>query len=226
MEGEQKKSKSEKMKDTPVRTDKVGADGTGTVVESCSTDLPGPAASRMVALEALIRGIKVPQCRWPGEMLKAVIDRFGRMPRDGWLLSHSLYCEMFKCETRLDELKKQANFAITSVAGGQCSRRKFAEESTKRVKTIDTYFEESTLHEAKVYLEIKQKYYVLMRDARDREIDNAKWTRKVASEMVDPLILGAVNRAAGEFAAQFPPVSMSDIARQLQVAQLCYRKRR
>ena len=136
MEGEQKKSKSEKMKDTPIRTDKVGADGTGTVVESCSTDLPGPAASRMVALEALIRGIKVPQCRWPGEMLKAVIDRFGRMPRDGWLLSHSLYCEMFKCETRLDELKKQENFAITSAAGGQCSPRNRPSVSRQLTRTL------------------------------------------------------------------------------------------
>ncbi|KAI5170034.1 hypothetical protein PAEPH01_1192 [Pancytospora epiphaga] len=44
-----------------------------------------------------------------------------------------------------------------------------------------------------------------MQKARDREIDKPKWTRKIALEQVDPLILKAVNRAVGEFATQCPP---------------------
>ncbi|KAI5171240.1 hypothetical protein PAEPH01_1584 [Pancytospora epiphaga] len=54
-----------------------------------------------------------------------------------------------------------------------------------------------------------------MQEARDLEIDIPKWTRKIAWGQVDSLILRAVNQAVGEFAAQYPPMSMSDIARQL-----------
>ncbi|KAI5170113.1 hypothetical protein PAEPH01_1256 [Pancytospora epiphaga] len=176
MEGEQRKSNSEQTKDTPVKTGKVVAGGTRDGVEKSSANVPGPAASRMIALKALIRGVKALQCRWPGEVLRAMINHFGRMPRDGWPLSRSLFYELFKCEIHLDELRMRTDSTITNDAGGKCSRKQFIEESTKRAKRVDTYFEERTLHEAKVYLEIKQKYLVLMQEAGDREIDKPKWT--------------------------------------------------
>ncbi|KAI5177583.1 hypothetical protein PAEPH01_2480 [Pancytospora epiphaga] len=75
MESKQKKFDSEQTKDTPMETGKVVAGDTGDGVEKRSTDVPGPAASRMIALEALIHGVKALQCRWPGEVLRAVIDR-------------------------------------------------------------------------------------------------------------------------------------------------------
>ncbi|KAI5174136.1 hypothetical protein PAEPH01_2079 [Pancytospora epiphaga] len=222
MEGEQRKSDSKQAKGTPENPGKVVAGSSGDAVEKSSVNVPSPAASRMIALEALIRGVKAPHCRWPKEVLRAVIDRFGRISRGGWPLSCSLFYELFKCEIRLDELKMRADSAITNYAGGKCEQKQFIEKSTKHAKRLDTYFEERTLHEAKVYLEIKQKYLALMQEARDREINKPKWTQKIALGQVDLLILRAVNQAVREFAAQYPPMSMSDIARQLQVAQLCY----
>ncbi|VDN01389.1 unnamed protein product [Thelazia callipaeda] len=43
-----------------------------------------------------------------------------------------------------------------------------------------------------VYLDVKEKYRVLIyQKAQGREIDQTKWTRKIISEKVDPLILEA-----------------------------------
>ncbi|VDN04677.1 unnamed protein product [Thelazia callipaeda] len=39
-----------------------------------------------------------------------------------------------------------------------------------------------------------------MQEAQGREINQTKWTRKIKSDSVDPLILGAVNEAAGSTA--------------------------
>ncbi|VDM98219.1 unnamed protein product [Thelazia callipaeda] len=58
----------------------------------------------------------VPQSSWSGEVLKAVLDRFERMPKGGWPLYRSLYCERFVCIIGLEELKKKANAAIISIA--------------------------------------------------------------------------------------------------------------
>ncbi|KAI5179476.1 hypothetical protein PAEPH01_2656, partial [Pancytospora epiphaga] len=54
------------------------------------------------------------------------------------------------------------------------------------------------------------------------KIDGAERTRRFTREQVDSLRLCAIDRAAGEYAASYPPVSMPDIARQLQAAQQCY----
>ncbi|VDN08132.1 unnamed protein product [Thelazia callipaeda] len=59
------------------------------------------------------------------------------------------------------------------------------------------------------------------KEAQVREINQTKWTRKITSESVDPLILGAVNQAAREHAIRNPP--MTDIASQLQAAQQYYK---
>ncbi|KAI5179477.1 hypothetical protein PAEPH01_2657, partial [Pancytospora epiphaga] len=144
------------------------------------------------------------------------------MPRDGWSKCHSIFCDTFKCSISFNEFRKQANFVITSNSGARCSRKRFAEESTKRVKTLDEHLDERTLHEAKVYLEIKQRYFILRQGLREGEIDEAKRTRKFTREQVDSLRLRAIDRAAGEYAASYLPVSMSGIARQLQAAQQCY----
>ncbi|KAI5170040.1 hypothetical protein PAEPH01_1198 [Pancytospora epiphaga] len=139
MEDEQRKPDSEQTKDTPVKTGKVVVGGTGDEAEESSANVPGPATSKMIALEALICGVKAPQCQWPGDVLKAGIDHFGRMPQSGLPLCRSFFCELFKRGIRLDELKVRTDSAITSDTGGKCSRKQFAEESTKRVKKLDTF---------------------------------------------------------------------------------------
>ena len=158
MEGERRKSDSEETPDNPLKAEKVTEESPGGTEAASAVGVPGPAATSMVILEAIVRGIQAPQGKWPGEALKAVLGRFKRVPRGGWLKCHSIFCETFSCGIDPDEFRRQANFVIVSSSGYTCSRRKFAEESTKRVKTVDTYIEENTLHEAKVYLKVKQKY--------------------------------------------------------------------
>ncbi|VDN04425.1 unnamed protein product [Thelazia callipaeda] len=57
------------------------------------------------------------------------------MLKVGWLLCRSLYSEKFSCAITLEELKKQANSVVTSIAGHPCSQKRFFEESTKRVSS-------------------------------------------------------------------------------------------
>ncbi|KAI4293525.1 hypothetical protein PAPHI01_2799, partial [Pancytospora philotis] len=45
-------------------------------------------------------------------------------------------------------------------AGRPCTRRKYREESAKRVKTVDVILDENTVHQAKLYLEVKQEFLV------------------------------------------------------------------
>ncbi|VDN05307.1 unnamed protein product [Thelazia callipaeda] len=128
-----------------------------------------------------------PQSSWPGEMLKAVLGHFGKMPRGGWPLCSSLYCEKFVCAISLQELKKQANAANISIAGCPCSQKRFLEESAKRIKAQDTYFQKNTLHQSKVYLDVQEKYLVLNArrtrtcdgpnkvDAKNRKFIMAMW---------------------------------------------------
>lgn len=154
--------------------------------------------------------------KWPQKMLKATLECFGRMPRSGWNLSCPLYCEKFACATSLSEFKRQVNSAIINLAGRKCLQKIFAEESTKRIKAIDMCIEERMLHEAKMETE------VIMQEKKDRGTTKAKWLRKIIYDAIDPLILGAVNRAAGEDIALRPSMPTPDIARQIQAAQECY----
>ncbi|KAI5179054.1 hypothetical protein PAEPH01_2594, partial [Pancytospora epiphaga] len=52
-------------------------------------------------------GLETTQGRWLGEVLKAAIERFGRMPRDGWSKCHSIFCDTFGCSTSFNEFRKQ-----------------------------------------------------------------------------------------------------------------------
>lgn len=222
MGGEQIKSSSESQNENPNKTEKVDPGGTGEAAAPGATAIPTAGAGRMAVLGALADGIDVPMDRWPGEVLKAAIGRFARMPRNGWQLCHSIFCDKFKCSMPFAEFEAKANFSITSNAGRRCTRRKFTEDAAKRVKTIDVLFDEITLREARVYQEIRQKYNILMAENLAGEIDKAKWTRKFTSDKADKLVLDCINQAAGEYAARYPPTSMSDIARQLQAAQQCF----
>lgn len=59
-------------------------------------------------LNAIVSKVEVPLDRWPGEALKAIIGRFGRMYRGGLGRLHSIYCGRFS-SILLDKFKKRAN---------------------------------------------------------------------------------------------------------------------
>ncbi|VDN06554.1 unnamed protein product [Thelazia callipaeda] len=117
--------------------------------------------------------------------------------------------------------EKQANAAITIIADRSRSQKRFLEESTRHVRTQDMCFKQKTPHESKVYVDVKDKYLMLMQEARRHDNDQTNWKRKIIPK-VDPLTLGALNQAASEYATKSPTISMTDPVRQLQVAQQCY----
>ena len=129
-----------KYKKTHIKTEAVDTGGPEGAGAACAAEVPGPVASRTAILEALISELDVPQARWPEEALKAVIERFGRMPRGGWQFCHSKYCISFTCNTSLDEFKRRANSVITSNSGNKCSRnRPSASRQLTRTSTRKPY---------------------------------------------------------------------------------------
>ncbi|VDN07392.1 unnamed protein product [Thelazia callipaeda] len=151
----------------------------------------------MITLEVIIRGIEVQQSSWPDEVLKAVLDRFERMA----LVSISVLREVCvrNQHSRTEETSECCNHQYCK---SSILVRRYLEEQTKRVEVQDTYFDQNALHESKGYLNVKEKYLVVMQEAQGCEMDQTKWTQKIISEKGDPLTLGAVNQAAGEYASE------------------------
>ena len=121
MEGERKKSGSGETEENPIKTEAVDTGGPPGAEAADAAEVPGPAAGRMVVLDALLAELEAPLDRWPGEALKAVLERFVRMPRGGWQHCHSKFCVSFGCSISLDEFTKRAKLAITSSSGRKCS---------------------------------------------------------------------------------------------------------
>lgn len=82
-------------------------------------------------------------------------------------------------EVSHSEFMSEAESVITSNGRMKCSQRRFAKESTKQVKTTDKHIEEKNLFKSKVYSDMKQKYKLWMQEARRREVDKAKKTKKL-----------------------------------------------
>ena len=111
MEGERKneESESEKIKQTFKRKDEVSKENAEELETVSEAESISSCVARRVMLEALNRGLEASLDRWPGDMLKAAIERFGRMPRGGWQQCHSHFCAKFNINISLEEFKSRAN---------------------------------------------------------------------------------------------------------------------
>lgn len=130
---------------------------------------------KLTILEALLLKIKVSREAWLRKVLKSGLRALDKCQETGG--SCATHDSVQLCVYYyLRKIPTGRKLLITSSADGRCFQRKFLEESTKHTKSLDTLFEENTLHEAKVYLDIKQRYNVLMLNAVKRQINEVKWT--------------------------------------------------
>lgn len=146
------------------------------------------------------------------------------MPRGGWIRARDIFCGKFHVNISVEEFKKRAMNALTTVSGRKCSIREFKTESTKRHKPIEVLFEEKNLHEAKIYADVRKVYANCIARLKDIKVEKAEYTRKIPSEKVDPIKLEAVCQAVMEYSSAHPPRAMSDIARTIKAAQQCYQE--
>ena len=167
---------------------------------------PGQPTTRITELRALLLSLEYPQHLWPGEALKAVVQRFVRMPRTGWRSFKKIYIEKFKVDVSIDELKSQAEPLISSQAGRKCSRARFITESSKRFKPIEELLEENTLREAKVRTKVKEILRKELSSLKLKEVTEAERTRKVSSEKLDSEILEIIDQEINETLNDNPPL--------------------
>jgi len=183
-----------------------------------------PKVSSLTSLDTLLDDVKSSKEEWPKEVLRKVLDRFGRMPRTGWSRAHSVYCGKFNVHTSLLEFKKKASNVLTTQSGRKCTIRDFKKETVKRVKTLDVILEENTLFEAKVYNEARKTFLECIQEVASVEVDKVERTRKVPNEKINHLVLEAVAKAVGEYVHTKPPSNMTEIARTIQAAQIAYQR--
>ena len=181
-----------------------------------------PAVAPAPSLDAVLAGVEAPSGEWPKAALRAIMQRFGRMPRFGWARTHRFFCGKFSADISIDEFVKKAREALVTASGRACSAHRFKSEATKRLKTVEDIFEEKTLREAKISLETGKLFRERLASIKGLEVDQVPRTRKVASEKVDLLQLDAVRRAVADHVGRYPPRAMSGIARILQAAQAAY----
>ena len=176
------------------------------------------SASLLSILESVVADLN----EWPPEAFKAVLRRFGRMPRNGWAKAQDYFCTKFSVRVPLDEFQRRARTAVTTETGRPCSIRRFAETADKRRKTVTELFDENTLEDARRYARVEAALAKHIRDAARKGIEEAEFTRKIPSQKVDTAVLAALNRAAGAYAAENPPSTIEHIARILQAVQAVY----
>ena len=185
---------------------------------------PGPTASRIAELKALLLSVESPKEQWPGEALKAVTLKYARMPRNGWPVFSEIYFKLFGVEVSRDELKRLAEQSIVKLSGVRCSRAKFIKEASKRVKPIDVLIEENTLREAKVRNKARQQLRQELAAIKLLEVTKVEWTRKVSSEKLDLEILDAIIQETQPILAESPITSWTQAVQILQAVQHSYQK--
>ena len=149
--GKKKNLHSEDFNDKPIITEEAAlTEDTCAQVPPSEVVQPSTVNS-FASLDAILENVQASQGEWPREAFRNVLQGKGRMPRRGWQRAHEIFCGKFFTNTSLDEFKKKAQSTLTTTTGRKCSIREFKREASKRLKTIETLFEEKTLNEAKIY---------------------------------------------------------------------------
>jgi hypothetical protein len=156
-------------------------------------------AGTMTSLDSILKDITSSKEEWPEEALREVLDRFWKMSRSGLSLAHSVYCGKFNVHTSLIDFKKKAAKTLNYQSGWKCSIQDFKKEAVKRVKTLDTILAQNTLHEAKIYNEVRKTFLECIQEVRNVNVDEVERTWKVPNEKINHLLLEAVAKAICEY---------------------------
>ncbi|KAM0679714.1 hypothetical protein GINT2_002124 [Glugoides intestinalis] len=104
-------------------------------------------------------------------MSVAVLSRFGRMPRCGWVQALNVFNGKFIASVPMQEFMKQAKSASITEKGNRYSIRNFDAEAAKRRKTREEVFEENTICEAKLFLQVRERFLSKIKSISERKIE-------------------------------------------------------
>ncbi|KAM0678417.1 hypothetical protein BDAP_001133 [Binucleata daphniae] len=176
----------------------------------------------MASLKAILLKVESTIEEWPKEAFLRVLSRFGRMPRLGWALSHSTFCDTFKSQISLVDYKRKAQNALTTKERKRCTVREINETGVKRYKSVSTVIETQSLNESKTFNEIKSTFLECKKELDELGIEEAQRIKKVPQQKINHLVLQGVIRAISEFATIKPITEMREIIKILQAAQITY----
>ena len=136
---------------------------------------PSPTKSSALILQSILRSLTALQKEWPQVTYKAVLERFGCMPKNGWTQSFMFFRDSFGLDTTLEKFKEKAKFEITSDNGQPCSIARFKADSSKRLKLPQTVLsEENNFQQNKLLIEVNTLYKATMAELLQIDIEKVK----------------------------------------------------
>ncbi|KAK1347619.1 hypothetical protein LUQ84_002884 [Hamiltosporidium tvaerminnensis] len=137
------------------------------------------------------------------------------MPRNGWSAILRYYNGKFGRTVDIDVLKKLTH--------NEAEREIRREENGERRRTPTCLAEPCFLTDTTLYMNLREKFLCKIKELSEKEIgDVVVRTRKLPSELVDNKVLELINRITGEYAEFHVPKNVSDAARIIQAAHVCY----
>ncbi|EQB61289.1 hypothetical protein NAPIS_ORF01137 [Vairimorpha apis BRL 01] len=174
-------------------------------------------------LDSILTSIESIEEEWPQKVYLAVLNRFGRMPRGGWKKANDVFCRSFLTDMEVQEFISRAKQALTSNSGKQYSAREYKLDNNKRRKT-ETVEKECSLLNGKILLDTLNVFKEKLAILNKTSVEKMERTRKIPLLKVDSIKLDATIKAVQDHVSKHPPHSMSEIARILQAAQICYQE--
>ncbi|KAK1347956.1 hypothetical protein LUQ84_002652 [Hamiltosporidium tvaerminnensis] len=137
------------------------------------------------------------------------------MPRNVWSAILRYYNGKFGRTVDIDMLKKLTH---------NVAEREIRQEKNGERRRIATFLAEPCSSSGTtLYMKLREKFLYKIKEISEKEIgDVAVRTKKLPSELVDSKVLELINRITGEYAESRVPKNVSDAARIIQAAQVCY----
>ncbi|EQB61104.1 hypothetical protein NAPIS_ORF01326 [Vairimorpha apis BRL 01] len=145
------------------------------------------------------------------------------MPRGGWKKANDVFCRSFLTDMEVQEFISRAKQALTRHSDKQYSAREYKLDNNKRRKT-ETVEKECSLLNGKILLDTLNVFKEKLAILNKTSVEKMERTRKIPLLKVNSIKLDATIKAVQDHVSKHPPHSMSEIARILQAAQICYQE--
>ncbi|KAK1350120.1 hypothetical protein LUQ84_001103 [Hamiltosporidium tvaerminnensis] len=170
---------------------------------------------RLMVLYSILDSVTVVEQEWLISTILAVQKWFERMPKNGWPATLRYYNEKFGCTLDIDAFKK--------LAQNEAEREIRQEENGERCRIATCLTESCTLTDTTEYINLRDKFFSKIKEISEKEIGKVVVrTRKLPSELVDSKDLDLNNQIIGEYADSYVPMTITAVARIIQVARVCY----
>ena len=115
-----------------------------------SSVVPSYAVSHL----AILSSVSVGQEEWSREACRAILVRYGRMPRFGWKRLVDVFCDKFLVSLSVEEIKLKSQSLLVTENGRRCTIRDFVDDPGKRHRLAESVFDQGTHNDANLFIRI------------------------------------------------------------------------